>query len=139
MKTIKTKALITERIAFFNRMLKANISEKQIQEFKTAKKYWTKLQKILKYKIVYSDLRLKQICDDTIKPLLKFNIKQRQDIIDFMEKQKEIQEQSYEESVKMTEGQFIDFNNEQQKWIDKFTVTINEILECEKELKSLKV
>lgn len=159
MKFTKTRKLITERLTFINQCLEALpkdeisnqekidwISETkphQRLDFIAAKGNFKALEKALNGdrssfsyidKTNNIDNTIKYLSSCAIKPFLSFQKQSRQKLLDDMERQEKIQEQPYEEHIKMTEGQYIDFVNNYQNILDIYNNDIREIEGCLSEI-----
>lgn len=134
----KTKELITERIIFFNQMLLQLSSGDQKTEFEKVKKYWLKLKDVLDNEEPVTAVINQQISNlflYTIKPLLVFQKKQLKIIQESVLRQKHIQDQPFEPSIKMSAGEFVDYMVRMDKIILTFNKDIKRIRDCITEIK----
>lgn len=140
----KTKALCTERIQFLEGALKSITDKKQKEDFQYEKYKWEcclnsingeNKSWVVTDKKTGRDLTFEHFGKDAINPYLNFQKLMREKLMDDYKRQQDIQNQSSEECVKMTKGEFLDYTNEYERILNNYNNDIHEAESCLTEIK----
>jgi len=129
----KTKALIEERLIFFESVLKYQPNR---DDFQKAKCKWEHLLGLICDENTVKDTKFQDLAKETINLFLKFQEFQREKWINHYKRTEYIQNNDIEGYVKMSEESFNNYIADYEKILNNYNKDINMINDCINEIEN---